>query len=78
MLEAKANSLQTLVAPEYWKVLAKSQVLALNGISSCGNTFVSFRERFVISYSVSTTMNTNLFYNFSLVLSHISQIFSLD
>ena len=40
----EANFSQTLVATEYWEALEKSEVLALNGICYCENTFVIFRK----------------------------------
>ena len=40
MVEAKANLLQTLVAPEYSKALAKREVLALNGTGCCKNPVI--------------------------------------
>ena len=43
------------MAPEYYEVLEKSKVLALNGMSYCENTFASFRELFVISLSAGAT-----------------------
>ena len=49
------------MAPEYYEVLEKSKVLALNGMSYCENTFASFRELFVISLSAGATGNTELF-----------------
>ena len=66
-----ANSLQALVAPEYWEALEKCELLALNGIGYCKNTFDSFREWLATFLESVPQEIQNLSYNFSLILSHL-------
>ena len=54
------NVLQALMVPEYWDAFEWSDALALNGIDYSENTFPSFREWIVISFSVFATRNTRL------------------
>ena len=61
------------VAPEYWEGLEWSEVLALNEIGYCENTFASFRK-WLVSVPQATQ---NLFYNFSLVLKSVVYFLSI-
>ena len=63
---------QALLAPYYWEALKESEALALNGTGCCEYTFASFREWFVISFSVFATKNKrSVFHVFSGIISMV-------